>query len=395
MDVASTIWTIANSILTLIADHDDKTTTTKEIQSLVKLIQQDMTPLLSHPNELEANELVKTHLHVIQGKLFDIHYHLRLWSESKIYRAIAWFRPWVVIQQLKADRQLLMTYYLTLMGGVQFVDRAQLLGYNVISHIPRPSLSTPLAPPPTEPPFLITPANPPRPNQEVTGFWHRCVGNESTPANAENFCDDLSAYLALELSPVARKRLLLRLDERNTRHISLSTFQEVIKGGKLSEVVRSYTKDPQLPLLVWIDDSVIGNAPKVLEATKRGVTVIQLASTSTAQAWITMNKDFLMKHDNPSDIRYMSDQTRTEPGADGAMFTNKNAGFQIMKFIRDQGFKAPILICTSKQSVEFTRYVEKYRMAGSIANHRVFRDYVAALGARRQDDRGWMKFNAK
>jgi len=66
-----------------------------------------------------------------------------------------------------------------------------------------------------------------------------------------------------------------------------------------------------------------------------------------------------------------------------------------MKFIRDHGFKAPILIYTAVQNVGLTRYVERYQMAGSVSSHyNVFREYVTALGARREDDRGWMKFNA-
>ena len=66
-----------------------------------------------------------------------------------------------------------------------------------------------------------------------------------------------------------------------------------------------------------------------------------------------------------------------------------------MKFIRDQGFMAPILIYTDKKGIELTHYVEKDRMAGSIASHyNVFKEYVTALGARKKDDKGWNKFNA-
>lgn len=66
-----------------------------------------------------------------------------------------------------------------------------------------------------------------------------------------------------------------------------------------------------------------------------------------------------------------------------------------MKFIRDRGFQAPILIYTNKKSLRLTRYVESYPNAGSAAgHHEVYQEYIAALGARRTDDKGWMKFGA-
>jgi hypothetical protein len=386
MDVASTIFTLAKGILTFIAAHEDKTTTTIEIQDFVQLIQRHLEDLFSQPNDLKVDKALKSHLLLIQRTLRKTHKHLRYWNKSRTYRVIAWFGPSIVTQQLKDDRQLLWEYYLMLITTVALkLDRDLVHGYNVISYHPRSLPSTPL-----------TPATPPRrANSEVTDFWHRCIGSRSTPANTKNFCNNLSAYLELDFSPVACKRLLLKLDGGKTGHISFSTFRAFMKVGRLAEVVKLYVEDPRLPLLLWIDDNLTGNTHEVLEAIKRGVTVIQLTSTSTAKAWIVVNKEFLKRHDSPANVRYISDQVRTEPGAHGATFTNYHAGSQIMEFIRDQGLKAPILIYTDRKGIEHTHYAERDKMAGSSVSRKVCLEYIAALATRKKYDKGWMKFNAR
>lgn len=48
--------------------------------------------------------------------------------------------------------------------------------------------------------------------------------------------------------------------------------------------------DPTLPLLIWIDDDVLGNAPKALNARKAGITVVQIGSTSAAKTWFLINR---------------------------------------------------------------------------------------------------------
>ena len=63
------------------------------------------------------------------------------------------------------------------------------------------------------------------------------------------------------------------------------------------------------------------------------------------------------------------------------------------KFIRKEGFRAPILIFTTKWSIHLTRYVESYNMVGSLLeDYRKFEQYVDALGARRTDDNQWAKY---
>ena len=70
------------------------------------------------------------------------------------------------------------------------------------------------------------------------------------------------------------------------------------------------------------------------------------------------------------------------------------AGNEITKFIRDEGFTAPILIYTNKRGLELTRYVNLYPNTGSLtgSDYKVLHEYLESLGARRKGDTGWMKF---
>ena len=47
---------------------------------------------------------------------------------------------------------------------------------------------------------------------------------------------------------------------------------------------------PTLPLLIWIDDDLEGNNRNAAYASKRGVTVVRLGSTSATKSWIRVNK---------------------------------------------------------------------------------------------------------
>ena len=102
--------------------------------------------------------------------------------------------------------------------------------------------------------------------------------------------------------------------------------------------------------------------------------------------------EFIKKHDNPADIRFLSDQVRTEFSPEGVSFTNWRAGQEITKFIREEGFLAPILILTAGRGLVLTRYVEAYKRVGSLVGYKGYKQYVDALGARRKDDTQWAKY---
>ncbi|KIM41136.1 hypothetical protein M413DRAFT_159868 [Hebeloma cylindrosporum] len=194
-------------------------------------------------------------------------------------------------------------------------------------------------------------------------------------------------------------RLLLPTAEDDTS--TLPEYSEVAlsrrassSSSKIHDPKSQSVLKPTLPLLIWIDDDPEGNVRNAAYASKRGVTVVRLGSTLATKTWIRVNKDYLKKNDDPRNLRFISDQVRHEVNAEGVLHKNLKAGNEITKFIRDEGFKAPILICTSKQGIALTGYVRSYPNTGSLkgSDYKILNEYLEALGARRRDDTGWMKF---
>ncbi|KAF8809748.1 hypothetical protein BYT27DRAFT_7093771 [Phlegmacium glaucopus] len=227
---------------------------------------------------------------------------------------------------------------------------------------------------------------------EVLDFWEKCIGNESESVQGAYLCTQLSSFLGIELDAVASQRLLLHLDHDNTGYVGLSTLHDLVQNGDMKEVINTYSADPTLPLLIWIDDDMFANEEQALDACQAGITVVQIGSTFAAKRWIRINREFLKKHDNPADIRFVSDQVRNEFSPEGVMFKNYSAGEEMTKFIREEGFLAPLLIYTGARHLYLTHYVDAYKMVGSSVDDRVFERYASALGARRNDDTQWVRY---
>ncbi|KAF8234711.1 hypothetical protein L208DRAFT_1393548 [Tricholoma matsutake] len=129
-----------------------------------------------------------------------------------------------------------------------------------------------------------------------------------------------------------------------------------------SRLVESHTTEIKLPLLVWIDDN-INRFPE----------------------------DFLRQNDDPSLIRFISDNHRDEHGSNS--YLNYAAGENILRYLRGRHYNAPVLIFTG-WSVNATQYVTDYRFAGSTTDSTVCYQYISSLAAGGTDDLGWMKFMA-
>lgn len=184
----------------------------------------------------------------------------------------------------------------------------------------------------------------------------------------------------------------------------------------------THNLDPRLPLLIWINEDVRENTDRVFEAISYGVTVVQLASIPSAKTWMAANRgayrgfvhsydvlniapslsaEFLKQNDEPSSIRFIISQTCIDTyfgSLESLEESNQtNRPDSMLRYIRDQGFAAPVLISSPKKTIHSTRYVEDdgLQMAGSTTlASSVYKEYVAALGARKKDDSGWRKFDA-
>ncbi|KAF8814917.1 hypothetical protein BYT27DRAFT_7238634 [Phlegmacium glaucopus] len=371
--VAHAVYGLAVVLTNFIAEHDDKDTVHQQISSIVIQIQNIIHPLLSRKI---TNLPLQQCLEGLQSVLSNTHEHMKAWKESKPRRVLALINPWAVTQQLKEDREQLMAQYTLLMGAMQIVDHIK--GYNLITPPPKVVRS----PSGTSTSGTSQEEKNGAKGSEVLEFWEKCIGKEvSKPKRF--FTLTLRAYSSFFKKKVwvSERRLPL-----------LATLQDLVQNGNMKETVNTYSADPTLPLLIWVDDDILGNASQALRARKAGITVVQIGSTSAAKTWILTNREFLKKHDNGADIRFISDQVRTEFSPKGVSFKNRKAGREMTKFIRKEGFEAPILIFTTKWSIHRTRFVEAYKMVGSSIDHGAFEQFVDDLAARRKDDTQWIKY---
>ncbi|PPR00555.1 hypothetical protein CVT26_009884 [Gymnopilus dilepis] len=384
MDIATTVFQLTVGIVNFISEHEDKDALRGQISSIALQIQNVVAPLLLRDI---TDEPLRQVLHSLQHTLSTVDCHIRSWKESRSKRMYAAVNPWAVSSELREDREQLMQQYIMLMGAMQVVDHVK--GYRLL--LPDGADPPTSAKPSEEQTSLHTTGSK---EVEMLQFWRSRIGQEVEVAEARAFCRALSSWLGKEFNDVAQKRLLLRLDERQTGHVTLKALQDLVQDDGLERVVNIYTADPSFPLLVWISDDLTFNKKKVAFAQSKGLCVVQLSSTTTAKAWLKINKGVLKKHDNPGDLRFISDQARRELNKHGIIYNNRKAGEHITRFIRQEGFQAPILVYTSKRSVNLTRYVESFPSTGSIGSHyKVYAEFVSCLARRRGDDAAWVGFN--
>ncbi|RDB27645.1 hypothetical protein Hypma_003161 [Hypsizygus marmoreus] len=228
-------------------------------------------------------------------------------------------------------------------------------------------------------------------NHEAREFWRGYVGEQISLVS--------KAWLTLNL----------RLDAFGIGGITPSNLDSFIGDGRLEDVVHSFIKEsdaisgymlrtpknvqptdtPRLPLLICIDDNSINIDYEVKHALTFGINVVQLTSTALAKAWIEANKEFLKRNDDPSLIRVISDNHRTESTTNP--FLNLAAGENILRYLRGHQLKIPVLIYAGR-SIDLTTYVEQYEGAGSTYIPRVCLDYIGAFGAGRSHDVRRLKY---
>ncbi|KAF8965938.1 hypothetical protein BDZ97DRAFT_1810414 [Flammula alnicola] len=372
---ARDVHSLALCVMDFVAEYDERNSLIVQIFNTTKQIHTAVAPLVIHESTTMTLQHSLSSLKTILASTLS---HLEMWSHRRSHRLLSLYNPWLLVHRLKVDRKHLMEQYVRLMVALQGVDEVQ--GYNFIS----PALSlTSLGV--TEAFKKHVESVAPPPNPEAKEFWQKYFEGEPESVDIRLFREALSKWSGEKLGETAYKRLLLRLDPDHTGNIQFSSFLEFVRNGKMENIIRSYSADPPLPLLIWIDEAVHANSHKVFEATTYGITVVQLASISSAKAWIAANYDFLKQNDDPAKIRFICQQVCYEKDEDG------------ISYLRDQGFKAPVLISTSRTNMEWTKYVEKDAMAGSVASghsESVYQAYVSAMGEGKVDDGRWRKYDA-
>ncbi|KAF5317701.1 hypothetical protein D9619_012641 [Psilocybe cf. subviscida] len=231
---------------------------------------------------------------------------------------------------------------------------------------------------------------------EAKNFWRRYIGDESEFADSEDFCSLLSDWTDESLPKLEQQRLLLRLDPSRTGYISFSTFKSFVRNGKLRESVHAYCSDPPLPLLLWVDADVTRVVPQILEATALGIKVLQFASATGTKSWLRLNREFLKQNDSAGHVRILVNQVLFERHDDTHMpNVNDGAGQEVCAAVRDAGLSLPVLVYTTPDNIDATRWVKDFPQAGSVGgNHLVYTSYISALAAGKVDDSLWRRYNA-
>jgi hypothetical protein len=159
----------------------------------------------------------------------------------------------------------------------------------------------------------------------------------------------------------------------------------------------------QTPLLVWVDDNPANNARHVAYAEAEAVPILEMSSTAEAKIWIDQNlgtclantnSDFLLANNTYKEIRFITDNVRSEMGESG-QYLNPLAGDDLLRFIRGRRLSGISVLVYCGKSIKSTRYVEDYVLAGSTTWAPVVRDYIRGLARGFEDSADWAGFDVK
>ncbi|KAF9565109.1 hypothetical protein CPC08DRAFT_759814 [Agrocybe pediades] len=394
MEAVENVYARCEEIVGFIACHDalkcDKSHIVCQISDLAGQIQAIVAPLRKRD---EINDQVEKRLRQLPSVLDVTLRNLQSWNDSHSHSHRLHLHLHLLGQpgQLKDNKEFLLVHHAALTRAVQIVMKPK--GYNIISP---PSNIRPLL---EQRSVQKTKANEDIEFFQAEDFWKVSVGDESDYANTEDFCDLLASWLDEDLGPVARKRLILRLDQYHTGYISFFTFRTFVRNGRLRETIHLYSLDPSLPLLLWVDSDVTDIAEQMLGAVGHDVFIVQFASTHALKSWVSLHLEFLKYHNSSSELRIISNQILHERDLNTHLrYYNRQAGEQVTSYIREEaGLSCPILIITTAGNIESTAYVKRHHNVGSTgAKYYVYKTFVAGLtpGSGGKDDTRWMKYDA-
>ncbi|KAJ7621032.1 hypothetical protein FB45DRAFT_928164 [Roridomyces roridus] len=164
---------------------------------------------------------------------------------------------------------------------------------------------------------------------------------------------------------------------------------DVKKSG--SQMPQNPTLQPHFikPLLLYL----VGTKPEqdqvhIDYASSLGITVVALFSLDGLRRYVEANQDELYRIAATHRIRFIMQNVRVEHGV-----LTLSAGEDTIKYIRSQGFAAPVLVLASS-TIANTRFVSLYGRAGSTADGRIVRGFVEAL-AQGVRDVEWVGFDSR
>ena len=109
--------------------------------------------------------------------------------------------------------------------------------------------------------------------------------------------------------------------------------------------------------------------------------------------------EFLRRHNTgaPKKVRVVTDVVRLEDQGDGeGLQAHGNAGYKIIRFIRERLDNIPVLVFTSHDNVANTKWVKDIWLTGSSSDYKVAEEYVNQLGgvSKHNCSVQWAQYNA-
>ncbi|KAF8636111.1 hypothetical protein AX17_003814 [Amanita inopinata Kibby_2008] len=203
----------------------------------------------------------------------------------------------------------------------------------------------------------------------VSDFWRVKFGDEVFYTISSEFISAVQHWVQDDLDETTRNALLLAVDEDDMGGVMRKCLDEFAGERTLKECVddlkaqfvggivmaapsKEEARPSSLePTLVWVDDRMENNVVEIDYAESLGIRVIELPSTTTAKLWVEKNEDELRSLESQGLLQFITDNTRWETsridsrGAGlGALSMDTSAGEAILRFLRERGFMAPVLV---------------------------------------------------
>ncbi|KAK2462204.1 hypothetical protein APHAL10511_005792 [Amanita phalloides] len=253
-------------------------------------------------------------------------------------------------------------------------------------------------------------------NKDVSLFWSKSFGEEKIFISSTKFIAALEIWVQDHFDETLRNALLLELDEQDiggVRRNSLERFvgSRTLKGSiddlKAQHVTNDappppYRSTDLVPTLVWVDDEAENIREKMNYAIGLGIRVVHLPSTIAAKLWIGQNEAELRTLEGRNLLHFITDNARweivpstageqdrssderTSMSSSSSPSLNISAGETILRFLRGNGYKAPVLVYCGR-SVRWTQYVLAYSRAASTCYQAVCNAFIERLAAVHHD----------
>ncbi|KAF9523956.1 hypothetical protein CPB83DRAFT_862010 [Crepidotus variabilis] len=406
--IASAVCALCQGIQTWLELQEEKVDTVVRIGSVIQQVHNILLPFSTVAHHRSGEQQLVESIRCAGDVLQRTKDHLLAWSTKRSQKIVAFLAPNTLIKQLKEDEQQLSNQLIILLTSVAVVGYMKDHSKHT-SDWPKPVMDSGPGSSSRPPPYDFLECVK---QSDGKAFWNDYIGGKVQFIERDHFMERLSMWAKGNISKSICERIIMRLDEYNVGGVSVSNFGRVLGPNSFKVFIETCIKGHKFPpvssidvhvapgqslhtpLLVWVDDNHDNNNYEVAQAKGMGIQVVQLNSTAMAKSWIEANFAFLRDNDEPSRLRFISDNARNEMDPRLGETLNVAAGESFLRFLRGRFFNAPVLIYTGL-GVDLTRYVEAYSAAGSTTSARVCMKFISGMVVGKGDDFNWQGFSVR